>query len=126
MRKNVDVITLVCRVNTSSWGYEPLSSWNDCNCDYNNSDFDNDCVIVECCSDRRIQRGSSCTQAIERLLNLGYKLINTVTLDSDCCGQIVYTFARYSYNRDECNSQQPEYDNCSQEESETNTCSGNC
>ncbi|MFU0824841.1 hypothetical protein [Clostridium sp.] len=95
-------------------------------CDYNNSNFDNDCVIVECSSDRRIPRGVSGTQAIERLLNLGYKLVNTVTLDSNCCGQIVHTFARYTYNRDECNPQQPESDNCSQEESETDQCCGSC
>lgn len=114
MQSNVDVIILVCRVN-SGWGWG-CGSWSNWDFDRNRSDRHNDNVIVESSSDRRIPRGISCAQAIDRLLTLGYRLINTATLDSNC-GQIVHTFARYTHHHhdndnDSCGVQQPVEDSC--------------
>ncbi|QGU94160.1 hypothetical protein GOM49_02530 [Clostridium bovifaecis] len=113
MQSNVDIIILVCRVNTS-WGWDcgSWSNWNNCNHDHRN--YHDDCVVVESSSDRRIPRGASCAQAMDRLLTLGYRLINTATLDSNC-GQIVHTFARYTHHHhddDNCSVQQPAEDGC--------------
>ncbi|MCY6371449.1 hypothetical protein [Clostridium ganghwense] len=50
-------------------------------------------ITVSASSTPKIPVGTSCADAIEMLLENGYDLINTETLQSS--GQIVHTFAKY-------------------------------
>jgi hypothetical protein len=83
---NTDVVILICRVHDRNWGWG--------NCDWrDNDDHDHDDIRVDSSSDPRIRRGSSCANAIRRLLNAGFRLIDTETVE-DCGIKIVYTFVR--------------------------------
>jgi Aldo/keto reductases, related to diketogulonate reductase len=90
---NEDVVILICRVNNRNrcWGNWGNSSWN---CDNRDDRHDHDNIVVDSSSDPRIRRGSDCAEAIRRLLNAGYRLINTDAIE-DCGIKIVYTFIRY-------------------------------
>lgn len=99
---NTDVVILICRVNNRGWGWE--------NCDWGHNDWRNDNrdrdrdrdrhddMIVDSSSDPRIRRGTNCAEAIRRLLNAGFKLVDTDAIE-DCGTKIVYTFVR-QHHRD--------------------------
>ncbi|MPN13348.1 hypothetical protein SDC9_160669 [bioreactor metagenome] len=92
---NEDVVILICRVNdnNSCWGNWGNSSWN---CDNCNNINNRDDIVVDSSSDPRVSRGSNCANTIKRLLNAGYKLINTNVIQ-DCGIKIVYTFVKYRH-----------------------------
>lgn len=72
--RHTEVVILVCRLG--------------CGFGWNNE------FIVERCSHRRIPGGIRCSEAIERLLNAGFRLISTESID---CGQVVCTFVRHHH-----------------------------
>jgi hypothetical protein len=92
---NTDVVILICRVNNRGCGWE--------NCDWGRNDWrdddrdrdrdHHDDMIVDSSSDPRIRRGTSCAVAIRRLLNAGFRLVDTDAVE-DCGIKIVYTFVR--------------------------------
>lgn len=85
---NTDVVILVCRLNDRGWGH----------CDWGNEHHhhNEDNLIVDSSSDPRIRRNTSCANALRRLLNAGFRIIDVETIEN-CDVRIIYTLVRHRH-----------------------------